>query len=310
MSLYARSEKSLVLCFEAAVGLSAPPRLVAAMRHAVFSGGARIRPQLAMAVAIACGDTVPELSNAAASAIELMHCASLVHDDMPAFDNADTRRGRSTVHKEYGEPLALLAGDALIVMAYQVLLNAGHPYPDRLLALMQNMSAGVGLPSGIVAGQGWECESKADLGQYQRAKTGALFVASTCAGALSCAHDAQPWIALGANLGEAYQVADDIRDVMGHSQDYGKPIGQDALHARPSAASALGLGGAVDHFESLMEAAVASVPACTCRDMLQQLVRREAERLVPSASCAAYRRQGAQPAPAALAASAAHMQSA
>lgn len=294
MSLFARSEKSLALCFEGAVGQSAPPRLVAAMRHAVFSGGARIRPQLTMAVAIACGDGLPALTNAAASAIELMHCASLVHDDMPAFDNADTRRGRSTVHKEFGEPLALLAGDALIVMAYQVLLNAGHPYPERLVALMQNLTAGVGLPNGIVAGQGWECESKADLGQYQRAKTGALFVASTCAGALACASDAQPWVALGANLGEAYQVADDIRDVMGHSEAYGKPTGQDALHARPSAASELGLGGAVDYFQSLMEAAVASVPACACRDMLQQLVRREAERLVPSASCAAYRRQSAQ----------------
>jgi geranylgeranyl diphosphate synthase type II len=158
---------------------------------------------------------------------------------------------------------------------------------------MQNLSAGVGLPSGIVAGQAWECEVKADLGQYQRAKTGALFVASTCAGALACAGDAQPWVALGANLGEAYQVADDIRDVVGHSAELGKPRGQDALHARPSAATELGLGGAVDYFQSLMEAAVASVPACTCRDMLQQLVRREAERLVPSAACLAYRRQAA-----------------
>jgi geranylgeranyl diphosphate synthase type II len=267
------------------------------MRHAVFSGGARIRPQLVMAVAIACGDDLPELTNAAASAVELMHCASLVHDDMPAFDDADTRRGRPTVHKEFGEPLALLAGDGLIVMAYQVLLRAGHPYPARLVALMQNLSAGVGLPHGIVAGQAWECEVKADLGQYQRAKTGALFVASTCAGALASASDAEPWVALGANLGEAYQVADDIRDVVGQSAQLGKPCGQDALHARPSVASELGLGGAVDYFQSLMEAAVASVPSCTCRDMLQQLVRREAERLVPSAACIAYRRQAATATP-------------
>jgi geranylgeranyl diphosphate synthase type II len=100
-------------------------------------------------------------------------------------------------------------------------------------------------------------------------------------------------VALGANLGEAYQVADDIRDVVGQSAELGKPCGQDALHARPSVATELGLGGAVDYFQSLMEAAVASVPACTCRDMLQQLVRREAERLVPSAACVAYRRQSA-----------------
>lgn len=289
MILLARAEQSLAVCFDAAVGSAAPPRLVAAMRHAVFCGGARIRPQLTLSVAIACGDDQPELANAAASALELMHCASLVHDDMPAFDDADIRRGQPTVHKAFGEPLALLSGDALIVMAYQVLLNSGQALPARLVALMQNMSAGVGLPTGIVAGQAWECEPRADLGQYQRAKTGALFVAATCAGALAAGRDAQPWITLGASLGEAYQVADDIRDVMGLSADLGKPAGQDLLHTRPSAASELGLGGAVDYFQTLIQTAVDSVPACTCRGMLQQLVLRESERLVPSAACAAYR---------------------
>lgn len=91
MSLLTRAEQALSTHFEQAAGTGAPPRLVAAMRHAVFSGGARIRPQLCMAVATACGDDSPELTNAAAVALELMHCASLVHDDMPAFDNADTR---------------------------------------------------------------------------------------------------------------------------------------------------------------------------------------------------------------------------
>ncbi len=158
MSLLIRAEQALSTHFEQAAGTGAPPRLVAAMRHAVFSGGARIRPQLCMAVATACGDDAPELTNAAAVALELMHCASLVHDDMPAFDNADTRRGRPTVHKAFSEPLALLAGDGLIVMAYRVLLQAGAPNPDRLIRLMDNMTTGVGLPNGIVAGQAWECE--------------------------------------------------------------------------------------------------------------------------------------------------------
>lgn len=294
MSLLMRAEKALAFHFERAVGPDAPPRLVESMRHAVFSGGARIRPQLVLSVAMACGEDAPELTDAAACAVELMHCASLVHDDMPEFDNADIRRGRPTVHKAFGQPLALLAGDALIVMAYQVLLNAGQAHPARLVALMKNLSAGVGLPSGIVAGQAWECEVKADLSQYQRAKTGALFVASTCAGALCCASDAAPWVALGANLGEAYQVADDIRDVMGQADLMGKPAGQDALHDRPSAANELGLCGAIEYFQSLIEVASNSVPACSCRDMLQQMVRGEAERLVPSAACAAYRLQGAQ----------------
>ena len=133
MSLLTRAEHALSTHFDLAVGQGAPSRLVAAMRHAVFSGGARIRPQLCMAVATACGDDAPELTDAAAVALELMHCASLVHDDMPAFDNADTRRGRPTVHKAFSEPLALLAGDGLIVMAYQVLLQAGARQSGRAL---------------------------------------------------------------------------------------------------------------------------------------------------------------------------------
>lgn len=288
MSLLTRAEQALSTHFEQAAGQGAPARLVAAMRHAVFSGGARIRPQLCMAVATACGDDAPHLTDAAAVALELMHCASLVHDDMPAFDNADTRRGRPTVHKAFSEPLALLAGDGLIVMAYQVLLQAGVQRPDRLIQLMDNMNRGVGLPNGIVAGQAWECETSADLGQYQRAKTGALFVSATCAGALSCGYEPEPWAPLGACLGEAYQVADDIRDVIADAATLGKPAGQDALHARPSSAQALGLDGAIAHFDHLIAQAGASIPACSCRDMLRQLVQLEAERLVPKALCEGY----------------------
>ena len=288
MSLLTRAEQALSTHFEQAAGVGAPPRLVAAMRHAVFSGGARIRPQLCMAVATACGDDSPPLTNAAAVALELMHCASLVHDDMPAFDNADTRRGLPTVHKAFSEPLALLAGDGLIVMAYRVLQQAGGQHPERILALMDNMSTGVGLPHGIVAGQAWECETSADLGQYQRAKTGALFVSATSAGALSCGFEPEPWAPLGAFLGEAYQVADDIRDVIADAASLGKPVGQDSLHARPSSAQALGLDGAIVHFDHLIHQAAASIPACSCRDMLRQLVQLEAERLVPKSLYEGY----------------------
>lgn len=288
MSLLTRAEQALSTHFEQAAGVGAPPRLVAAMRHAVFSGGARIRPQLCMAVATACGDDVPQLTNAAAVALELMHCASLVHDDMPAFDNADTRRGHPTVHKAFSEPLALLAGDGLIVMAYRVLLQAGVQRPDRLIRLMDNMTTGVGLPDGIVAGQAWECETSADMGQYQRAKTGALFVSATRAGALSCGFEPEPWAPLGAFLGEAYQVADDIRDVIADAAILGKPVGQDILHARPSSAQALGLDGAIAHFDHLIDQAAASIPMCSCRDMLCQLVQLEAERLVPKAVYEGY----------------------
>ena len=298
MSLLKRAEAALQSHFQTAAGVGAPPRLQAAMQHAVFSGGARIRPQLCMAVATACGDDAPELTNAAAVALELMHCASLVHDDMPAFDNADVRRGRPTVHKAFSEPLALLAGDGLIVMAYQVLLQSGRQHPERLITLMENLSRGVGLPSGIVAGQAWECETAADLAQYQRSKTGALFVSATCAGAIASGRACEPWAPLGAFLGEAYQVADDIRDVLGDIASLGKPVGQDTLNDRPSSAQAMGLEGAIAHFDALIKQAGNAIPDCTHRDMLGQLVLMESERLVPKSMCEGYRKPAAAVLPA------------
>jgi geranylgeranyl diphosphate synthase, type II len=298
MSLLKRAEAALQSHFQTAAGVGAPPRLQAAMQHAVFSGGARIRPQLCMAVATACGDDAPELTNAAAVALELMHCASLVHDDMPAFDNADVRRGRPTVHKAFSEPLALLAGDGLIVMAYQVLLQSGRQHPERLITLMENLSRGVGLPSGIVAGQAWECEAAADLAQYQRSKTGALFVSATCAGAIASGRACEPWAPLGAFLGEAYQVADDIRDVLGDIASLGKPVGQDTLNDRPSSAQAMGLEGAIAHFDALIKQAGDAIPDCTHRDMLGQLVLMESERLVPKSMCEGYRKPAAAVLPA------------
>ena len=298
MSLLKRAEAALQSHFQTAAGVGAPPRLQAAMQHAVFSGGARIRPQLCMAVATACGDDAPELTNAAAVALELMHCASLVHDDMPAFDNADVRRGRPTVHKAFSEPLALLAGDGLIVMAYQVLLQSGRQHPERLITLMENLSRGVGLPSGIVASQAWECETAADLAQYQRSKTGALFVSATCAGAIASGRACEPWAPLGAFLGEAYQVADDIRDVLGDIASLGKPVGQDTLNDRPSSAQAMGLEGAIAHFDALIKQAGDAIPDCTHRDMLGQLVLMESERLVPKSMCEGYRKPAAAVLPA------------
>lgn len=300
MDIRARIEQAMEQPFARVDTASAPPRLLAAMRHAVFPGGARIRPQLSLAVAQACGNDAPELSMAAAVSLELMHCASLVHDDMPCFDDADTRRGRPSVHRQFGEPLALLAGDALIVLAYQTLAAAGARHPQRLPALILNLCQGTGAPEGIVAGQAWECEPRVHLSQYQRAKTGALFVSATCAGALAAGADPRPWQHLGDYLGEAYQVADDIRDVMG-ATELGKPTGQDAQHGRPSTAADLGLHGAVEHFRLLMSSAVGSVPACPAQAALRKLVLAESERLLPASACEQISRQTTAPARQALA---------
>lgn len=282
MELHARAEKALIHAFEVSSGQGGPPRLKAALHDALFSGGARIRPQLCIAVAMACSEEEQALTDAAAVSIEMMHCASLVHDDMPAFDNADTRRGKPSVHKAHGESLALLAGDALIVMAFDVLMNTNSRHPKRVLGLMQNLSRAVGVPNGLVAGQAWECESAADLTRYQRAKTGSLFLAAVRAGALACGRDPDTWDALGDCLGLAYQAADDIRDVIADPQWLGKPGGQDALLGRPNVMHELGLSDGLAYFNRLMDQAVASVPACPCRELLQQLVRLESQRLIPN----------------------------
>ena len=280
-----RIEQALATAIATGEAPGCPPKLGGAIRHAVFPGGARIRPQLCLAVAQACGDDDPELSEAAASAIELLHCASLVHDDLPCFDDSPMRRGRASVHYAYGESLAVLAGDALIVLAFQTLAASAAQSPMRLAPLMATLCAGVGMPMGIVAGQAWECEPRVSLSDYQRAKTGALFAAATMAGAQAAGAAAEPWRALGEWLGEAYQAADDIRDVAGDPRVMGKPIGRDVALLRPSSASALGLEGAIAHFDRLVACAIEAVPACKGAEHLRALVRLEAERLVPQTMC-------------------------
>jgi geranylgeranyl diphosphate synthase, type II len=285
-------EQSLAAALALGEEPGCPPKLAHAVRHAVFPGGARIRPQLCLAVAGACGNDDPLLADAAAVAIELLHCASLVHDDLPCFDDAPTRRGRASVHFAYGESLAVLAGDALIVSAFQTLGLAGEKNPKRMAAVLGVVARGVGMPFGIVAGQAWESESRVSLTAYQRAKTGALFVAATMGGALAAGADPKPWEALGEWLGEAYQVADDIRDVMADPALLGKPVGQDVALGRPSAAIDLGLGGAIAYFEKLVQSAIDSVPECASREAMRQLVRQESERLVPREACDKFRNVG------------------
>jgi geranylgeranyl diphosphate synthase type II len=283
MKTMTRIEQALASAIASGERPGCPPKLAGAIRHAVFPGGARIRPQLCIAVAKACGDDDPQLSEAAASAIELLHCASLVHDDLPCFDDSPLRRGRASVHYAYGESLAVLAGDALIVLAFQTLAVNAAASPQRLAPLMATISAGVGMPWGIVAGQAWECEPRVCLADYQRAKTGALFAASTMAGAQAAGSAAEPWRELGEWLGEAYQAADDIRDVVGDPRVLGKPIGRDVALLRPSAASELGLDGAIAHFDRLVANAIAAVPDCAGAEALRAMVRQESERLVPKA---------------------------
>lgn len=256
-----RIERALRAAVDAS-GAGAPPRLAAAIRHAVFPGGARIRPRLCLAVAAACGDPHPALADAAAAAVEMIHCASLVHDDLPCFDNASTRRGQPTAHVVYGEPLAVLAGDALIVAAFEVVARAGVAAPDRLGRLIEVIARGVSAPHGIIAGQAWESEPHIPVITYRRAKTAALFEAAAAAGAAAAGEDPLAFRAFGERIGEAYQVADDIHDVSGDPASLGKPVGRDALLGRPNAARDLGVSGSRELLEHLWREAINEVPAC------------------------------------------------
>lgn len=233
-----------------------PPKLTAAIRHAVFPGGSRLRPRLLRAVHEAVGGSDPEAMRACAVALELVHCGSLVHDDLPCFDDAATRRGAPSVHRQFGEALAILTGDALIVLAFQALVASPH----RLDAMVRELARSTGHPAGIIAGQAWESEQRVRLATYHEAKTAALFEAACALGALSAREDPAPWRDVGRLLGRAYQIADDVADATG--ADHGKPAFRDRELGRPSAAVELGTGPSLERVEALLGDAIHAVPPC------------------------------------------------
>ncbi|MCR9114688.1 MAG: polyprenyl synthetase family protein [Rhodobacteraceae bacterium] len=244
-------------------------------------GGARIRPTILLSVAMACGDDRPDLADAAAAALELIHCASLVHDDLPCFDDADTRRGKPSVHRAYSQPLAVLTGDSLIILAFEVLGRAASHDPARAAQLIVALAKRTGMPGGICAGQGWESEAEVDLAAYHRSKTGALFMAATEMGAIAAGHDPEAWEDLGALIGEAFQVADDLRDAVMDADALGKPVGQDDLHGRPNAVAAYGVEGAVTRLQDILAGAIASIPSCPGEAALAKMVQMQAEAIMP-----------------------------
>ncbi len=281
MKISDRIEKTLIEVLQRARLDPAPPKLAAALNYSVFPGGARVRPQLALSVSIACADDNPKLSNACAVAIELIHCASLIHDDLPCFDDANLRRGKPSVHKAFDEPIAVLSGDALIMMAFEILGISSEATPHRLPALIAALGRSGGMPFGICSGQGWESEPKINLSAYHQLKTGSLFVAATKMGAIAAGEDPEPWEELGARIGEAFQVADDVRDALEVSKEIGKPTGQDVAKNRPNAVTELGVGGAIDKLQDILSGAISSIPSCPGEADLCEIVRKQAALLTP-----------------------------
>ena len=289
MPLSDRIDSALHRAIRRGQGGLAPQQLASALDYATTPGGARIRPTILMSVAMACGDDRPALTDRAAAALELIHCASLVHDDLPCFDDAELRRGKPSVHRAYSEPLAVLTGDSLIVMAFDVLSRADAGDAGRALGLIRALSDRTGMPNGICAGQGWESEPEIDLRAYHRSKTGALFMAATEMGALSAGHAPENWTDLGALIGEAFQVADDLRDALLDEASLGKPVGQDDLHGRPNAVAELGVDGAMARLGDILAGAIASIPSCPGEAALAQMVRKQAQQIMPKVPSARAR---------------------
>jgi geranylgeranyl diphosphate synthase type II len=228
---------------------STPPESIhKAMRYSLFAGGKRIRPILCIAAARAVSDS-PIGIESAASALELIHTYSLIHDDLPALDNDDLRRGRPTCHKVFGEAIAILAGDALLTLAFQVLaqLDCG---PERKTRLIEELAVASGTVNGMIGGQVHDLEGEgkhptaALLEAIHRAKTGALLKASLRMGAIYAGAGDDQLQALscyGEHIGLAFQIVDDVLDVEQSSEALGKTAGKDAQQKKITFPSVYGL---------------------------------------------------------------------
>lgn len=211
-----------------------PPTVHEAMRYSVFAGGKRLRPVLVIAAAEAVGGVIEEVMDVAC-ALEMIHTYSLIHDDLPAMDNDDYRRGKPTSHKVFGEGMAVLAGDALLTYAFEVMAAAKVADQGRLLTVIREIAGAAGT-MGMIGGQVVDLESEGKqitqetLEYIHRAKTGALFRASLRAGAILAGANDEQLACLSEyaeHFGLAFQITDDILDIVGDAQKLGKPVGSD-----------------------------------------------------------------------------------
>jgi geranylgeranyl diphosphate synthase, type II len=226
-----------------------PHNIHKAMRYSLFAGGKRIRPVLFLeAVRTVTGEV--DGAADAACALELIHTYSLIHDDLPALDNDDLRRGRPTCHRVFGEAMAILAGDALLTLAFQVLSELKHIDDSRRVRLVRELSAASGTVGGMIGGQVHDIEGEGQpptaelLEAIHRAKTGALLRASLRMGAIYAGADEEKYEALsrfGEHVGLAFQIVDDILDVEQSSEALGKTAGKDAQQQKITFPAVYGL---------------------------------------------------------------------
>jgi len=283
-------EARLAAMLDAEAAGGAPSRLVAAMRHGALAGGKRLRPFLVLESAALFG-VLPEIAVNTAAAVECVHCYSLIHDDLPAMDNDSIRRGRPTVHVAFDDWTAILAGDALLTLAFEVLASPGaSPDPQVRIELVEGLARASGA-RGMAGGQCLDLEAeklnqpadptRAHVERLQKMKTGALLRFSCDAGAILGRADSAKRTALatyGDCLGLAFQIADDLLDLEGDATTLGKAVGKDAakatLHGTSDAASARSRLAELER-----EAIAALAPFGAIADTLRQaagfVVRRE-----------------------------------
>ena len=251
--------------------IARPERLLAAMRHGTLNGGKRLRPFLTVEAARLCGAQGEGVLRAAC-AVELVHCYSLVHDDLPAMDDDDLRRGQPTVHRAFDEATAILAGDALLTLAFDVLAGeATHPQPQVRAALVLGLARSSGL-GGMAGGQMFDLAAEVatqplgsgEIARLQAMKTGALLRFAVEAGAIAAGADRKATaqlVAYGQALGAAFQIADDILDAESDEAALGKKAGKDAGRTKATLVASLGLDAAKrrrDELATQAEAALAS----------------------------------------------------
>ncbi|WP_296731160.1 polyprenyl synthetase family protein [Anaerovibrio sp.] len=263
-------------------------RLCESMQYSLMAGGKRLRPILVMAAADAVGAVGTDFIHIAC-ALEMIHTYSLIHDDLPAMDNDDYRRGKLTNHKVYGDGMAILAGDALLTQAFEVILRQENVDQATLLRVVREIAVGAG-PNGMVGGQAIDLESEGkqqamDLKDLQRmhgAKTGALFKAAIRSGAIVAGASEEELAALTKYadcFGLAFQITDDILDVIGDEKIIGKPVGSDQRNDKSTYVSLTSLESAQKLASDTVAEAIASLEmfgdkAAFLRELVEYLLNR------------------------------------
>jgi geranylgeranyl diphosphate synthase, type II len=231
-----------------------------AMRHSVFAGGKRLRPILCMEAARMIGGKLPEGIDELGSALEMLHTYSLIHDDLPALDNDDLRRGRPTCHKAFGEANAILAGDALQTYAYEVLAKLKCP-AERRVRIIAEIAHDTGTIDGMIGGQVLDLESErkkptAEILEYiHRSKTGALMTASLVSGAIfggGTDEQIEKLRSFGRAIGLAFQIVDDVLDVTQSSEQLGKTAGKDTATEKATYPSLFGIDDSLKKADALI----------------------------------------------------------